>query len=50
MEITTMYQGQNAILRLSGDILGDDRLKLYETIQEQVEKGYAHHSAFESSF
>ena len=40
MEITTMYQGQNAILRLSGDILGDDRLKLYETIQEQLEKGY----------
>jgi len=40
MEITTMYQGPNAILRLSGDILGDDRLKLYETIQEQLEKGY----------
>lgn len=41
MEITKMYQGKSAILRLSGYILGDDRLKLYEAIQEQLEKGYA---------
>jgi len=41
MEITKRYQDQSAILRLSGDILGDDRLELYESIQEQLEKGYA---------
>ena len=41
MEITKMYQDKSAILRLSGDILGDDRLKLYEAIHEQLEKGYA---------
>jgi anti-anti-sigma factor len=40
MEITARYQNSNAILRLSGNILGDDRLKLYEAIQEQLESGY----------
>lgn len=40
MEITERYQDNKAILRLAGSILGEDRLKLNEAIQTQVEKGY----------
>ncbi len=40
MEVSVKYQNGNAILRVSGNILGDDRLKLSEAIQEQVESGY----------
>ena len=40
MEITERYQDNKAILRLSGSILGEDRLKLNDAIQKQVEEGY----------
>jgi len=42
MEITERYQDNKAILRLSGSILGEDRLKLNEVIQRQVDNGYNH--------
>jgi len=40
MEITKRYQDNKAILRLSGSILGEERLKLNDAIQKQLEKGY----------
>ena len=39
MEISIKYQANNAILRISGDILGADRLQLNEKIQELVDNG-----------
>ena len=39
MKILAKYQNQNAILRISGDILGDARVQLNEKIQEVVEGG-----------
>jgi anti-sigma B factor antagonist len=39
MEISVKYQKDNVILRISGDILSDDRIKLSEKIQELVEGG-----------
>ena len=39
MEISIKYQNQNAILRISGDILGDDRIQLNEKIQELFDGG-----------
>ena len=39
MEILAKYQGNNAILRISEDILGDDRIHLNEKIQELVDNG-----------
>lgn len=39
MEISIKYQENNAILRISGDILGADRLQLNEKIQELVDNG-----------
>jgi anti-sigma B factor antagonist len=39
MEISVKYQKDNAILRVSGSILGDDRIKLNEKIQGLVDGG-----------
>ena len=39
MEFTVKYNEDDAILRLSGDILGDDRIKLNEKIQELADGG-----------
>lgn len=39
MEISIKYQKDNVTLRISGDILGDDRIKLSEKIDELVEDG-----------
>jgi anti-sigma B factor antagonist len=39
MEFTVKYNKDDAILRLSGDILGDDRIKLNEKIQELADGG-----------
>ena len=39
MEISIKYQEHNAILRISGDILGNDRLTLNEKIQELLDSG-----------
>jgi anti-anti-sigma factor len=39
VEILVKYQGNNAILRISEDILGDDRIHLNEKIQELVDNG-----------
>ena len=39
MEIEVKYHKDDAILRLSGDILGDDRIMLNEKIQELADKG-----------
>lgn len=39
MEISVKYQGNNAILRISEDILGADRLQLNEKVQELVDNG-----------
>lgn len=39
MEISIKYQKDNAILRISGSILGDDRIRLNDQIQELVDGG-----------
>ncbi|MCZ6679667.1 MAG: STAS domain-containing protein [Candidatus Poribacteria bacterium] len=39
MEIAVKYQGHNAILRISQDILGEDRIRLNERIQTLVDNG-----------
>ena len=39
MEISVKYHGSNAILRISEDILGDDRIQLNEKIQELADGG-----------
>ena len=39
MEFEVKYHKDDAILRLSGDILGDDRIELNEKIQELADGG-----------
>ncbi len=39
MDILVTYQKDNAIVRVSGSILGDDRIQLSDKIQELVESG-----------
>ena len=39
MEFEVKYRKDDAILRLSGDILGDDRITLNEKIQELADRG-----------
>lgn len=39
MEISVQYQKENVILRISGSILGEDRIQLSDGIQEFVEDG-----------
>ena len=39
MDITVKYQNENVILRVSGSILGEDRIQLSDKIQELVDNG-----------
>lgn len=39
MDITVKYQQENVILRVSGSILGEDRIQLSDKIQELVDNG-----------
>lgn len=39
MDITVKYQQENVILRISGSILGEDRIQLSDKIQELVDGG-----------
>ena len=39
MDISVRYQQENVILKVSGSILGEDRLQLSDKIQELVDSG-----------
>ena len=39
MDISVKYQQENVILRVSGSILGEDRIQLSDKIQELVDSG-----------
>ena len=39
MDISVKYQNENVILRVSGSILGEDRIQLSDKIQELVDSG-----------
>lgn len=39
MDISVKYQNENVILRISGSILGEDRIELSDKIQELVDNG-----------
>ena len=39
MDITVKFQNENIILRVSGSILGEDRIQLSDQIQELVDNG-----------
>ena len=39
MDISIKYQKENVILRISGSILGEDRIQLSDKIQELVDDG-----------
>lgn len=39
MDISVEYQNENVILRVSGSILGEDRIELGDKIQELVDDG-----------
>ncbi len=39
MDISVKYEKENVIFRVSGSILGDDRLQLSDKIEELVESG-----------
>ena len=39
MDISIKYQKENVILRVSGSILGEDRIQLSDKIQELVDNG-----------
>ncbi len=39
MDISVEYQKENVILRISGSILGEDRIQLSDRIQELVDDG-----------
>ena len=39
MDILVKYQKENVILRISGSILGEDRIQLSDKIQELVDNG-----------
>ena len=39
MDISVKYQEENVILRISGSILGEDRIQLSDKIQELVDDG-----------
>ena len=39
MDISVKYEKENVILRVSGSILGDDRLQLSDKIEELVDSG-----------
>ena len=41
MELIVKYHGKNAIVRVTGNILGDDRTQLHEKLQEVVDDGAA---------
>lgn len=39
MDISVEYQNENVVLRVSGSILGEDRIELGDRIQELVDSG-----------